>query len=99
MTETTRTKNQTPIPTARMAVISLSAASRLRPSRMPTSTAMGMVRLRTLGSMNTKILATVPNEALLRAAISSSCPTYFMNRMKVKSAPPRSAWESTSFQI
>ncbi len=99
MTETTRTKNQTPMPTARMAVISLSAARRLRPSNTPTSTAMGMVRISTLGSMNRKILATEPNEALLRAAISSSWPTYFMNRMKVKSAPPRKAWERTSFQI
>ena len=32
-----------------MAVISLSAASRLRPSRMPTSTAMGMVTVNMLG--------------------------------------------------
>ena len=82
-----------------MAVISLSAARRLRPSSTPTSTAMGMVRLRVLGSMKRKILTTLPSEALLRAAISSSCPTYFMNRMKVKSAPPSRACEITSLQM
>ena len=38
-----RTKRHTPIPLARMAVISLSAASLPRPIRMPTSTPMGMV--------------------------------------------------------
>ncbi len=39
----TRPKFHTPMPLARMAVISLSAASRLRPMRMPTSTLIGMV--------------------------------------------------------
>ena len=37
------------MPAARMAVISESAARRERPSRMPTSTAMGMVTVRALG--------------------------------------------------
>ena len=41
---TMRTKERTPRPEARMAVTSLSAARRLRPSRMPTSTAIGMVK-------------------------------------------------------
>ena len=39
-----------------MAMISLSAASRLRPSRMPTSTAMGMVTLK-VGQSEEKNLA------------------------------------------
>ena len=60
---------------------------------------MGMVKLRVLGSMKRKILATLPSDALLRAAISSSCPRYFMNRTKVNSAPPRKACESTSCQM
>ena len=63
------------------------------------STDMGIVRLMMLGSINTKILATAPNEAVLRAAISIRGPRYFMNRMKVKSAPPSRACESTSLQI
>ena len=41
--ETMRTKSMAPRPAARMAVISLSAARRDRPRRMPTRTAMGMV--------------------------------------------------------
>ena len=39
----TRPKLHTPMPLARMAVISLSAASRLSPIRIPTSTLIGMV--------------------------------------------------------
>jgi hypothetical protein len=47
--ETMRTKLNAPMPQARMAVISLSEASRLSPSRMPASTAVGMVKVRVLG--------------------------------------------------
>ena len=39
-----------------MAMISLSAARRLKPSRTPTSTAMGMVTLKRLGSVKRKTL-------------------------------------------
>ncbi len=41
--ESARRKLQMPMPLARMAVISLSAARRLRPMRIPTSTLMGSV--------------------------------------------------------
>jgi hypothetical protein len=47
---TMRRKLMTPKPAARMAVISLSAARRLRPSRMPTRTDIGMVTVRKPGS-------------------------------------------------
>ena len=49
--ETMRTKSMAPMPAARMAVISLSAARRERPRRMPTSTAMGMVTLSVGGTV------------------------------------------------
>ena len=41
-----------------MAIISLSAASRLRPSRIPHSTAMGIVTLNRLGSVKRNTCAT-----------------------------------------
>ena len=56
-----------------MAVISLSAASRLRPSRMPTSTAMGMVTVNMLGSVKRTISTNGPSDALLRTTSSSRC--------------------------
>src|SRR5277367_2690313 len=93
------TKLHTPMPAARMAVISLSAASRLSPSRMPTSTAMGMVTVNMLGSVRRKISTTVPREALLRTTNSRRCGRSRMNNTKVKSAPPMKACESTSFRM
>src|SRR5271156_107923 len=96
---TTPTKLHTPMPAARMAVISLSAASRLSPSRMPTSTAMGMVTVNMLGSVRRKISTTVPRDALLRTTSSRRCGRSRMNNTKVKSAPPMKACESTSFRM
>ena len=53
-----------------MAMISLSAASRLSPSSTPTSTDMGMVTLNRLGSVNRKISIAFENVELLRTTIS-----------------------------
>ena len=49
--EMARTNIPTPMPLARMAVTSLSAASRLSPTRMPTSTPMGKVMVNVVGSV------------------------------------------------
>jgi hypothetical protein len=48
-----------------MAMISLSAARRLKPSSTPTSTAMGMVTMKVLGSMKRKISKTLVKVELL----------------------------------
>jgi len=63
--EATRTKYPMPRPEARMAIISLSAARRLNPSSTPTSTAMGMVIMKKLGSMKRTILTTLLKLELL----------------------------------
>ena len=88
---TTPTKLQTPMPEARMAVISLSDARRLRPSRMPTSTAMGMVTVNMLGSIRRKIFAMTPIDALLRTISSMRFGRSGMTSTNVKSTPPRKA--------
>ena len=59
-----------PSPEARMAITSLSAASRLSPSRIPTSTAMGIVTRKVLGSVKRKISSTLFRVELLRTIIS-----------------------------
>ncbi len=94
--EATRTKYPMPRPDARMAMISLSAAKRLSPSRTPTSTAMGMVTLRVLGIVKSRISITLLKLELLRTTISNMCGKSFMNKMKVKSAQPMSVWERIS---
>ena len=82
-----------------MAVISLSAARRLRPSSTPTSTAIGMVTVRVFGSVKRKIFSTLTSEELLWTTSARMRPRSRMKRMKVKSAPPRSAWEKTSLRM
>ena len=94
--ETMRTKSSAPMPLARMAVISESAARRLRPRRMPTRTAMGMVRVRALGRMKTKMRRTSAREAESRTTSSRILPRSRMKSTKVKRTPPRRAWEVTS---
>jgi len=59
-----------PRPEARMAMISLSAARRLKPSRTPTRTAMGMVTLKVLGNIRSRISMTLANVELLRTTLS-----------------------------
>ena len=85
-----------PRPEARMAMISLSEARRLRPSRMPTRTAMGMVTLKVLGRVKRKISITLVKVELLRTTISRMWLRSRMKRMKVKSAQPMSVWERIS---
>ena len=82
-----------------MAVISLSAASRLRPSRMPTSTDMGMVTTSVLGRMKRKIFSTLISDELLCTTRARIRPRSRIYRMKVKSTPPSSAWERISFKM
>ena len=79
-----------------MAMISLSAASRLSPSSTPTSTAMGIVTLNRLGRVKRKISDALEKVELLRTTISRMWGRSGMNRMKVKSAQPMSVWESIS---
>jgi hypothetical protein len=79
-----------------MAVISESAARRLRPSSTPTSTAMGMLSSKVLGSMKRKSWRTVRALELLRTTISRISSSGFMKRMKVKSAQPSTEWEVIS---
>ena len=71
-----------------MAMISLSDASLLSPSRIPHSTAMGIVTLNRLGSVKRKTSATSVSVELLRTTTSRMCGSSGMNRMKVKSAHP-----------
>ena len=79
-----------------MAMISLSAARRLRPSSTPTSTAMGMVTMKKLGSVKRTISTTLEKVELLRTTISRMWGRSCMKRMKVKSAQPMSVWERIS---
>ena len=94
-----RTKRRTPIPAARMAVISLSAARRLRPMRMPTSTPMGMVTVSAAGSVRKKSSATLGTGALLRTTNSSIRLTSRMKITNVNTAIPIRPWERTSFSM
>ena len=56
-----------------MAMISLSAARRLRPSSTPHNTAIGMVTLNRLGSVKRKTWTTSAHVELLRTTISRMC--------------------------
>ena len=96
---TERTNIPTPIPLARMAVTSLSAASRLSPTRMPTSTPIGSVMVKVAGSVKRKISATLGSGALLRTISSSSLPRSRMKMMKVNSTTPIRACEAISFRM
>ena len=79
-----------------MAMISLSEARRLSPSRTPTSTAIGIVTLKVLGSVKSRTSITLVNVELLRTTISKMWGRSRMKRMKVKSAQPMSVWDSIS---
>ena len=98
-TDTARTNSPTPIPLARIAVTSLSAASRLRPMRIPTSTPIGSVIVKVVGRVRKKISATLGRGALLRTISSSKRPRSRIKMMKVNSTSPRTACESTSFRM
>ncbi len=84
------------MPLARMAVTSLSAASRLNPIRIPTSTAMGMVTVSAPGRVRKKISATLGRGALLRTTTSRMRSRSRRKMTKVKMAAPISACDSTS---
>ena len=79
-----------------MAMISLSAARRLRPSRTPTSTAMGMVTKKKLGSRKRTTSVTVVKVELFWTTVSRILGNSFISRMKVNSAHPMSVWERIS---
>ncbi len=96
---TARTNIATPMPLARIAVTSLSAASRLSPTRMPTSTPIGRVMVKVAGSVNRKISATLGRGALLRTTSSSSRPRSRMKMTKVNSATPSRACAPISFRM
>ena len=82
-----------------MAIISLSAARRLRPSITPHSTAMGIVNLNKFGSVKRNTCATSAHVELLRTTTSRMCGSCGMNRMNVKSAQPMSVRERISPRI
>ena len=85
-----------PSPLARMAVTSLSAASRLSPIRMPTSTPIGTVTVSACGTVNRKISATLGRGALWRTTSSRMRPTSRMKMTKVNNPVPIRACHSTS---
>ena len=89
----------TPMPPARIAVTSLSAASRLRPIRIPTSTAMGIVTVRAPGMVRKKISATLGSGALLRTTRSRMRSRSRRKITKVNTATPIRACESTSLRM
>jgi hypothetical protein len=97
--ETIPTKRHTPMPAARIAVISLSAAIRLRPSNTPTSTAMGIVMVKVLGRVKRKISPMLASDALSRTITPRMSASGRMKRMKVNSAPPMRACEMTSLRM
>ena len=97
--DTTRTNMPAPIPLARIAVTSLSAANRLNPIRIPTSTPMGNVTMNVVGSVKRKISPTLGNGALFRTTSSSRRPRSRMKRIKVNSNTPSRACELTSFRM
>jgi len=97
--EMVRTNIPTPMPLARIAVTSLSAASRLSPTRIPTSTPIGKVMVNVVGRVKRKISATLGRGALLRTINSNSRPRSRIKMMKVNSATPSRAWEATSFKM
>jgi hypothetical protein len=86
-------------PEARMAVTSLSAAMRLKPSRMPTSTPMGMVTFKAAGKVRKKISATLGSGALLRTTASRMRVSSRMKITNVNTEAPISPCQSTSFNM
>ena len=94
-----RTKVPGPMPLARMAVTSLSAASRLSPIRIPTSTPMGMVTVSAPGMVRKKISATLGSGALLRTTTSRMRSRSRRKITKVNIATPIRACESTSLRM
>jgi len=85
-----------PIPLARMAVISASAAMRLKPISIPTNTPIGIVTFSAVGTVRKKISATLGSGALLRTTSSKSRPTSRMKITNVNSPAPNSACLITS---
>ena len=79
-----------------MAMISLSAARRLRPSSTAHQHRHGNGDLKVLGSVKRKISITLVKVELLRTTISRMWGSSRMKRMKVKSAQPMSVWERIS---
>ena len=87
------------MPMARMAVTSLSAASRLSPMRIPTRTAMGSVTVRAVGMVKRKSWATLGRGALFLTTNSRMRARSRMKITKVKIRAPISACEVTSRRI
>ncbi len=87
------------MPLARIAVISLSAASRLNPSRMPTRIAIGIVTVNAFGSVYRMIRNTSESPAEFRTASSRILLRSRINSTNVNSTPPSRAWEETSRRI
>ena len=77
-----------PSPEARIAIISLSEAMRLKPSSTPTSTDMGIVYFSRFGSVKRNISNTSESVELLRTTTSRMRGRLGMNRINVKSAHP-----------
>ena len=86
-------------PEARIAVTSLSAAMRLSPSRIPTSTPMGMVTFNAAGRVRKKISATLGKGALLRTTASRMRVSSRIKITKVNTEAPMSPCQSTSFSM
>jgi len=79
-----------------LALISESAAMRLSPINMPTSTPIGIVTLNAVGRVRKKISATLGRGALLRTTSSNSRPTSRMKMTNVNRPAPSSAFLITS---
>ncbi len=97
--ETTFRNMPEPSPIARMAVTSLSAASRLSPIRIPTSTAIGRVIVSAVGIVNRKSWATLGRGALFLTTNSKMRAKSRMKITNVKINAPISACEVTSRRI
>ncbi len=66
---------------------------------MPTSTAMGTVMVKAVGSVRKNISAIPGSGALLRTTSSSTCARSRRKITNVKSSKPRAAWLITSRNI
>ena len=86
--ETIRRKLQTRMPLARIAAISLSAARRLSPIRMPTSMLARMLMVSVTGTMKKKTSVTLGKGALLGTTSSRICPRSRVNKTKVNTVTP-----------
>ena len=92
----TRTSVAAPMPLALIAVTSLSAASRLRPIRIPTSTPKGTVNGSTGGSASANNQPTVSSFAELRTNSSKYLSTRCRKMTKVASSVPNRALATIS---